>query len=140
MAEERQNVGAWLGAAASALALLAFFGVTNFDELAAKIDPESASRESCTEAYKAQSDYGDDIGPLGLVQSWRIYGRKLSAVAEKTKDVRLKELFSTDGEASVETADAMERLDSLHSPAPARARAAKDGWQSTCHELLSKDS
>ncbi|MFJ5890277.1 hypothetical protein [Streptomyces californicus] len=139
MAEEKQNVPLWLGAAASALAVLAFFGVTNYDDLAAKIDPDSASRESCSGAYKAAQDYQDDFAALGSAQSKRAYGRKLTAVAEKTKDPRLKELFGLDGEASVEAAEATERLELLRSTAPARARAAKDAWHNICADLWKND-
>ncbi|WP_097977245.1 hypothetical protein [Streptomyces sp. gb14] len=139
MAEEKQNAPVWLGAAASALAVLAFFGVTNYDDLVAKVDPDSASRESCSDAYKAAQDYGDDFATLGLAQSKRVYGRKLTAVSEKTKDARLKELFGVDGEASVESAEATERLESLRSTAPGRARAAKDAWHNICAGLWEND-
>ncbi|NJQ03151.1 hypothetical protein [Streptomyces zingiberis] len=136
MAEDRQNASVWLGAAASALAVLAFFGVTTYDELVAEIDPDSASREACTDAYEARQEYGDDLAVLGLVEAWRVYGRKMSAIAERTGDGRLTELFRVDGEASVETADAMQRLESSTSDAPARAKAAKDAWHSVCVKLL----
>ncbi|MEV7869704.1 hypothetical protein AB0P17_27270 [Streptomyces sp. NPDC088124] len=61
-------------------------------------------------------------------------------VAEKTKGVGLKELFSIDGEASLEAAEATARLESLRSGAPKRARAARGSRHGLCSKLLSDDS
>ncbi|MEU0957778.1 hypothetical protein ABZ353_36460 [Streptomyces niveus] len=138
MAEDKDNkVSMWLGATASALALLAFFGVANWDELVAKVDPESASRESCTDAWAARKSFSEISG---LGQSWRVYGQRLPAVAEKTDDVRFKTLFSSDGEASVETADAVDRLEFLKSDAPARAKEASNAWRIVCTELFNDEA
>lgn len=45
-------------------------------EQSAKVDPDSASRASCSGACKAAQDYGDDFATLGLAQSQRVQVRK----------------------------------------------------------------
>ncbi|MEU4683503.1 hypothetical protein [Streptomyces xinghaiensis] len=135
MAENGQPVAVWLGAAASALALLAFFGVTSFDELGAKLDPESASRDACTDASRAWREYGEDMPSMGMEQSLRLYGQKLSAVAEETENVELRELLRIDGEASTEFAQAMARKESYRSSASTRSYNARLAWGKLCTEL-----
>jgi hypothetical protein len=38
---EDKSPGAWIGVAASVVAVLAFFGITNFDQLQKAVDPSS---------------------------------------------------------------------------------------------------
>ncbi|WP_045863490.1 hypothetical protein [Streptomyces sp. WMMB 714] len=138
MSENRQQAAVWLGAAASAVALLAFFDVKSFDQLAAKLDPEAAAIDACEDADRAWNERGRSFG-LGLEQAHRIYSRKIMAVAKETEDIALKELLKSEGGAAAETADAYARDESLTSGAVVEGFNAEQARKKHCSALRKSD-
>lgn len=129
MSDDKPKAGVWLGAAASAVAVLAFFGVNSFDQLTATLDPTSAALDSCEEAYQAWQENGMEPG------DYRVYSRTILAIADETEDEKLKAILRTEGDAAEEMAAALIRNDASTSDALLRSNDATIARQQYCSEL-----
>ncbi|MBB6172151.1 hypothetical protein HNR23_002211 [Nocardiopsis mwathae] len=73
----------WIGAVGMLLAVLAFFGITNFEELARMVDGGIADKEACEMWSDADSELTRSaVGPGGSIRSGT-YGEDIDLAAEK---------------------------------------------------------
>ncbi|MET8030846.1 hypothetical protein [Streptomyces avermitilis] len=88
---------AWLGAAASVVAVLAFVGITDLDSLQQAVDkgPDKSTdgtsiTEACGIADTAYEGLHWDLGAYGYATGWTMYATNLEAAAVSTSDKTLQ--------------------------------------------------
>ncbi|MFD9604229.1 hypothetical protein [Streptomyces sp. NPDC059970] len=80
------KVGAWLGITVSALAVLAFFGISTAGDFGFTSDPEAANQQACKIANQAYADYSSSSDESSL----RSYAAQLTKASDKAADEHLK--------------------------------------------------
>ncbi|WP_314172304.1 hypothetical protein [Streptomyces winkii] len=131
---EGQKAMAWIGVAASAVAVLAFFGITSFDELRNAIDPAGASSDACEQAAKATQELRDKEGSNDFdgSEAFGDYAPKIRSAAGKAGDQKLKSLMLDDADAAEDMADEYARNDTYSVSSNNRLAAARNQWTGIC--------
>ncbi|MFE3143987.1 hypothetical protein [Streptomyces scopuliridis] len=81
---DAQKFSTWLGIAMSLIAVLAFFGVTSFEDL--KNGGDSARSEACAMGVAASDDLGVSVEPA----DYDLYAQRLLEAVEATEDQELR--------------------------------------------------
>ncbi|OSC75856.1 hypothetical protein B5180_05410 [Streptomyces sp. BF-3] len=148
MSQERTAV-TWLGIAGGTLAILAFLGVSNLDDLKAAFDPDADSRKACTKAWGAWDDYKEtgrailerpyEARQLHEVAAGKAYSDQLSRASELTDEDDLKTALRDHSDVEKRIAEYGQQTgDTLPGAGPRRVKAL-NAWDKLCREYFSDD-
>ncbi|MFH9439006.1 hypothetical protein [Streptomyces rochei] len=134
--EFRNRASFWLGAAATIVALLAFFGVADIGDLQDALDASDSSEATpCERAYKAYDRLRSRDQEEDYIAVYRDYANDIRAVAEDTalgKPGRLKTHLEPDASFMDTYADISESGKPMLEGVVDQLRNARQGWMDIC--------
>ncbi|MFJ9034592.1 hypothetical protein ACIRQP_40360 [Streptomyces sp. NPDC102274] len=106
--ESTNRAAAWLGIATSIIGVLAFFGVTNFEQIQKALDPNAARAEACGIARDAQREARRRLLIGQPSDHGRYMEEQLRRAADATDDAKLRDDLRTTADGIDLLADAWE--------------------------------
>jgi len=131
--EDTNKTKAWLGIATGVISVLAFFGVTNFEQIRNFVDPGSAHRVTCKQAREADRVAHQDVSAYAD----KVLAVQLRHAADATKDAQLQTALRFNADAADQFADAMARQEG-HTLPPSvgnQIRLSRNSWIERCTAL-----
>lgn len=148
MSRERE-AATWLGIAGGILAILAFAGVTNLDDLKAAFDPDAGSRKACTKAWSAWEDHRETINANTVypyedrqsldAEAGSAYSEQLSGASKLTDESDLKTALSDHSAVEKRNAQYRQQTGKILPGAGRRTFEAQTTWETLCKKYFSDD-
>ncbi|MFE9143835.1 hypothetical protein [Streptomyces tubercidicus] len=135
--EETGKVSGWLGVAAAVVGLLAFFGITNVDELQRKLNPDSTNAAACKRADQAYKSYQEVTIYSSKAGAARAYAEELRHVVSATDNEELQAAFR----ANITSSELYAQARDSEAPYLDRVKLGvkiitdRGAWRSLCGEL-----
>lgn len=102
--EGTNTTKAWLGVATAIISILAFFGISNFEQIRQTLDPDSVQRAACKQAATADQESAKNVtSPYAR----RTLAMQLRQAADATKDPTLQAALRLHADAADQYANAM---------------------------------
>ncbi|MER5687546.1 hypothetical protein [Streptomyces sp. NPDC002205] len=132
--ESTNKAAAWLGIATSIIGVLAFFGVTNFEQIQKALDPNAAQAEACGIVRDAKREARRRL----LIGQPSDHGRyvegQLRRAAEATDDAKLRDDLRTTADGYDLLADVWEGVEGRKptNSAILQMQQAEQRWRDYC--------